>query len=101
LDLKSEKPAGHITVADNTYMVMLEAIRSEYDCGVSNDAGVKWSSGNAGFTWDVKSAEWKNAIWDSTLTFAFDVKEIDLGGIKASYTENYFMDLGESLYGQS
>jgi hypothetical protein len=45
LDLKSEKPAGYITVVNNTYMAMPEALRSEYDCGVAADAGTMGSSG--------------------------------------------------------
>jgi hypothetical protein len=98
LDLKSEHPAGHITVADNTYMVMLEAVRSEYGCAVAADAGAVWSSGQGGFVWDAAGAAWKNAAWDPTLTFAFDVKWIERWGEKMAFVENYFKDLGENCY---
>ncbi|KAJ3514038.1 hypothetical protein NLJ89_g2607 [Agrocybe chaxingu] len=63
---------------EEAFAIQLKPYASQYSIAVSADAGAVWSSGNHELSWDVKSAQWKNATWENKAgVFAYDIATND------------------------
>ncbi len=93
LDFNSAAPTGILSVNNSTYNVTLSPEPLKFNVKVSANAGAYLSTALRKLQFDPNSDAWKNATWEDTMEFSYDVKaESDPVLGQRTYIENYLTD---------